>query len=553
MKTEELGEQALGAACRGELRALDEAVASLEVSLAAEKRSDAPLWRAVLLSARELVDPELIDPELPGGRSPAEVLEGDGPAELVARGCAHRVRRAFVQWDGQELRRWATRLAALEETPRVLRERRRADAWFQLMAGEVGELEALGRSLYSEGSRAQDASLVIDATLLRAMAALTRDEMTEAIALSRRASRMARTEGLRAERILASIVLARVRRRAGRPHLATRILASMAPVAPLLWHGWLRWERLLAAGAMLKGSGEPATPTWAPSPHSPAHRASSGLWSWLMAAQRGEREAFEKHRDVVVAEVAGFRDLAQECGALAAALDPQIPVSKIPERLRQWAIGEVDETPVGLHGIVGPPDGPADSTIACVVCVPGGVQVRRLLRVATPLLAAEGPVLRLERTRLRRGRVDTAIAALALAGEQGLPDAVLFEKAYEFEFVPSLHAGILDVLVHRMRSRLEGAGVVHRGAGLLRLEAAGILVLPDPRCVEHVEDRLLRVIARHGAITTRQAAKELDVSVRTAQLALRRLLTEGECVLNRDGRRVQYLVEDTTFTEPTRF
>ncbi len=145
------------------------------------------------------------------------------------------------------------------------------------------------------------------------------------------------------------------------------------------------------------------------------------------------------------------------------------------------------------------------------------------------------------------------MAALALAGPEGLPDSGLFEKAYEFEFVSSLHAGILDVLVHRMRARLEGAATVHRNSGRLRLEPHGILVLPDPRCVEHVEDRLLRVIARHGGVTTRQAAQELDVSVRTAQLALRRLLESGDCVLNRDGRRVEYLVEDTTFTEPTRY
>ena len=272
----------------------------------------------------------------------------------------------------------------------------------------------------------------------------------------------------------------------------------------------------------------------------------------MAASSDGDREGFEAGRDGARAEAARFVDMAQEAAALAAALDPALDPDDCPEDVREWALGAVDETPAGLHGIVGPPDGPADSTIAHVVCQPGR-RPRRLLRVATPLLAAEGEIVRLQRTRLRRGRVDTAVAALALAGEEGLADSALFEKAYEFEFVSALHAGILDVLVHRMRARLEGAATVHRKSGTMCLEPHGVLVLPDPRCVEHVEDRLLRVIARHGGITTRQAAQELDVSVRTAQLALRRLLASGDCVLNRDGRRVQYLVEDTTFTEPTRY
>ncbi|MAT28765.1 MAG: hypothetical protein CMN31_25940 [Sandaracinus sp.] len=430
---------------------------------------------------------------------------------------------------------------------------RRADAWLRLMAGEVEGLEEVGKALYSEGSAAQDASMVIDATLMRAMAALTSRDAEEAKALSRRASRMARTEGLRAERFLASIVLARVRRRAGRPHLATRILSAIAPIAPGLWQGWLRWERILAGWRPRKDT-KPAEVEQAllDAPDKPATRAARALLRWLAASSDGDREGFEAGRDGARAEAARFVDMAQEAAALAAALDPALDPDDCPEDVREWALGAVDETPAGLHGIVGPPDGPADSTIAHVVCQPGR-RPRRLLRVATPLLAAEGEIVRLQRTRLRRGRVDTAVAALALAGEEGLADSALFEKAYEFEFVSALHAGILDVLVHRMRARLEGAATVHRKSGTMCLEPHGVLVLPDPRCVEHVEDRLLRVIARHGGITTRQAAQELDVSVRTAQLALRRLLASGDCVLNRDGRRVQYLVEDTTFTEPTRY
>ncbi len=505
--------------------------------LRAEGSDEARAWEAAIVCARRLVDADA---------GPCPDLEGlTGPAALLA--VAHREREALIGWDLPALERMAAVRARIGGTDRG---ERRAAAWAKILRGEVEGLADEGRALHAAGSQAQDASMVIDAQLVRAMAALTEDDLEEATSLARRASRMARTEGLRGERFLASILLARVRRRAGRPHLATRILSALTPIAPPPWQGWLVWERVLAGSRIFL---ESDTDPLVGAPDVPAVRAAASLIGWLRAARAGDAEAFDERRDATLAHTAGFRDMVREAPALAAALDPRVAIGEVPPRLGAWARGDEEETPAGLHGIVGPPDGPADSTIASVVARPDRAP-RRILRVAVPLLQAEGDdPMRLERTRLRRGRVDTAVAALALAGAKGLPDPVLFEKAYEFEFVPSLHAGILDVLVHRMRARLEGAATVHRGGGTLRLEPHGVLVLPDPRCVEHVEDRLLRVIARHGGVTTRQAAQELDVSVRTAQLALRRLLESGDCVLNRDGRRVEYLVEDTTFTEPTRY
>ncbi|MEM9070811.1 MAG: hypothetical protein AAGE52_20045 [Myxococcota bacterium] len=533
----ESAEEVHAAVCRGALRGLE---SPLE-SLAARTDSVAKAWTAAIAAARHLVDADA------GPAPTADDLRVFVSQELAERraalfACAHLQRAALVSWDRASL----TSLRALMESlatdvPEAPRYLARADAWIRLLGGDVEGLEEAGKELYSRGSASQDASLVIDATLLRAMGSLTDRDHESAKSLARRASRMARTEGLRAERFLASIVLARVRRRGGRPHLATRILSSIGPLAPPVFQGWLRWERVIAGwrpGATqesAQGTGLSAD-------------AAEALVRWVTSASQGDRAAFDKARDDVAAAVAGFADIAQETHALAGALDPDIDVDELPPVVKPWARGSDDDTPAGLHGIVGPPDGPADSTIASVVCRPGE-RPRRILRVAVPLLPSD--VVRLARTRLRRGRVDTAIAALALAGDAGLADAELFEKAYEFEFVSALHAGILDVLVHRMRARIDKAAAVHRKSGRMQLEPSGVLVLPDPRCVEHVEDRLLRVIARHGGVTTRQAAQELDVSVRTAQLALRRLLASGDCVLNRDGRRVQYSVEDTTFTEPT--
>ena len=533
MKLRSLAERTHTDVCAGILHNVRDVLSQLRDDGSVEARS----WDAAITCARRLVDADAEDcPELEGLA---------GPPALLA--IAHREREALIGWDPLALASLAQLRKSIGGTDRGAR---RAAAWAAILRGDVSDIAEEGRALHAAGSQAKDASMVIDAQLLRAMAALTLDDLEGATSLARRASRMARTEGLRGERYLASILLARVRRRAGRPHLATRILSALTPIAPPPWQGWLVWERVLAGSRTFL---EAETDPLGTATESPASSGARALIEWLRAARAGDIEAFDRSSAKAASHTAGFVDMHRERAALAAALDPRIDPRDVPERIRPWAIGVEEETPVGLHGIVGPPDGPADSTIASVVSRPDRMP-RRVLRVAVPLLQSEGdePV-RLERTRLRRGRVDTAVAALALAGPDGLPDPVLFEKAYEFEFVSSLHAGILDVLVHRMRARLEGAATVHRGGGRLRLEPHGVLVLPDPRCVEHVEDRLLRVIARHGGVTTRQAAQELDVSVRTAQLALRRLLESGDCVLNRDGRRVEYLVEDTTFTEPTRY
>lgn len=547
MDVETTGRELHEAVCRGAFRGLESPWAALRST----SGSLAAAWTAAIEAACSLAESW---GGVPSTTQLAAFTRESAPVRAAAAlACVHAERAALVTWDGAALAAFLdVHTALVGADPAARTALRRGRAWSQLLRGEVASLEAEGKALYAEGAQARDASVVIDATLLRALGALTLGDVDSATNMARRASRMARTEGLRAERLLASLVLARVRRRGGRPHLATRILEATGPLAPPPWQGWLRWERSLAGWRPVVDRPLEVDRGLADAPDAPSTRAARALLRWLAAAHAGQRGSADAARDVVLREAADFADLATEASALAGALDPCVSVDALPESVRAWARGGVDETPAGLHGIVGPPDGPADSTIASVICRPGDVP-RRVLRVAVPLLGDDPSIVRLERTRLRRGRVDTAVAALALAGDEGLSDAELFEKAYEFEFVTALHAGILDVLVHRMRARVEDSATVHRQAGRLRLDPHGGLVLPDPRCVEHVEDRLLRVIARHGGVTTRQAAQELDVSVRTAQLALRRLLASGDCVLNRDGRRVQYLVEDTTFTEPTRY
>ena len=66
-----------------------------------------------------------------------------------------------------------------------------------------------------------------------------------------------------------------------------------------------------------------------------------------------------------------------------------------------------------------------------------------------------------------------------------------------------------------------------------------------------VDDRVLQLVAKRGSVTAKDAAGALGIPLRSAQSALKELVEGGACKLRRDGRKVAYEVEDTTFREPT--
>jgi predicted ArsR family transcriptional regulator len=66
-----------------------------------------------------------------------------------------------------------------------------------------------------------------------------------------------------------------------------------------------------------------------------------------------------------------------------------------------------------------------------------------------------------------------------------------------------------------------------------------------------MQDRLLRAIASRGGATAQDVAKAVGVSLRVAQQALADLSADGSCLATKEGRKVRYAVEDTTFSEPT--
>jgi hypothetical protein len=141
---------------------------------------------------------------------------------------------------------------------------------------------------------------------------------------------------------------------------------------------------------------------------------------------------------------------------------------------------------------------------------------------------------------------------LALAGSEGVPKESFWETTYAFPFDPPIHGAALEALVHRLRELLGDFAVLDRRESLFVLEVLRPFAVPDPRCTRSLDDDLLRVLARAGTGSAKDAAASLGVPLRTVQLRLKKLAEEGACSVEKHGRNVAYRVEDTTFHEPTR-
>jgi DNA-binding transcriptional ArsR family regulator len=129
---------------------------------------------------------------------------------------------------------------------------------------------------------------------------------------------------------------------------------------------------------------------------------------------------------------------------------------------------------------------------------------------------------------------------------------VLFRSIYGFEYEPAVHQNVRNTLYHRIRSRLGELGELERVDDAVRVTLFEPLIIPDPRCSPPPEVDLLRVLARWGHASAREAAEHLGIPLRTAQKALRRLADDGACRREQKGRHIVYHLEDTTFAEPTR-
>ncbi|MEM6957981.1 MAG: HTH domain-containing protein, partial [Myxococcota bacterium] len=362
----------------------------------------------------------------------------------------------------------------------------------------------------------------IEHTCLAALEAIVDDDLEEAVGRGRRAVRMARTEGLVLYELLSSLVLARCRRLEGRPHLAMRILSSVAQVAPPPWRGWLRYEQWL--------SGEPSRPD--PTAGSfPPYACLEGL---LHAAAKGDRKSIQRATNKVPWWV------RHELGVLAESLDPERSPHASPAG---WLDGTKARCPKEIVGLCVPDIGPEGESSPVLLWVRPDRPARRLIALGAPLLNVAQPAS----FNLSQARTFTTIAHLA--AEPGLSRGELFQRVYGFPYLPDRHGGTLRVLLHRVRKAMpEGLSLDEGDA----LHVGQDVLLPDPRIEFEQETLVLRHLARNaGRASAQEIAVALGVSARTVQNTLRTLLDDGICTSIREGRRIEYRLEDTTLSEPT--
>ena len=413
-------------------------------------------------------------------------------------------------------------------------------AWEQLIGGAGAEVDATLEALRAAAVDAQAAVLAVEATALRALAALNQGNIEKATERGRRASRMARTEAIPRAEFMAHLVLARMRRVSGKPHLAARILSSLLEFAAPPWHPWMLWELTLAGGQPTPDTPGPAAP-WP---------ALDQVRLLLDAARAGNQAAFDERLSSALAAVSGWAWFDTDLHLFHHLVDPRIALEALDPRVVGWVRGQTAETPFGLHGLCANPIKPeADEDAVAYVIASPDLPARRILSFGLELLPGEA--IRLAQMRRRSGRLDTAAAALALAGPEGMESTEFFRSVYGFAYTPEIHRGVIKTLVHRLRARLDVVARVHSESGRLRLEHITTAILPDPRCSAALNDRVLWLLSTHRGLSARDAAERLQLPLRTVQTALHELVEDGSCESQRMGRNVSYEVEDTTFSEPT--
>lgn len=528
------------AAARGDFTQVPAAIAELSARGAGE----ADAWLLALTARLRLVDPAA----KPMSPAAIEAL-AEAPASVrrtAVRGCVDEVLAYGIGFDIKPLRQL---LPAFETLGSQLEDARAqlglalAQTWLEMLAtGGDERLLELTVDLAARASRAKLPDLVVLATVQQALVALGQNDVETATAIARRASRMARTEGILTAEYLANLVLARVRRYAGTPHLAARILGALQKVCPAPWRGWVAWE-LILTGDVRAAEGTNRTAN----PNSRAAIAATAAQTVLDAATAGDSANFERFAPYLAQVAAPISLLSRDTNALLTALRTEASANAAPE-MQQWLDGAVSTTPSPLTGLCIPDVDDTGNEVAgaFVLCRPA-TPARRVLRHALGLVdptAARGHSL-------AHARSNTALAVLAFSGAAGLSDAELFRSVYGFEFAEQ-HSGTLRQLARRMRAEIGDRGSVDRTDDGYVLRLAGICAIPDPRCAPDPDEMILRFLAaRDGRASARDISAALGVALRTVQLALKRLVDDGACETVRRGRTIDYKLEDTTFAEPS--
>ncbi|MEO1232735.1 MAG: hypothetical protein AAFZ18_27945 [Myxococcota bacterium] len=419
----------------------------------------------------------------------------------VSIACQLGVHQALLAFDLPKMARWISVVRGCDSGALLPTARRTvAEAWLAFAEQRgfpLGELE-VAEGAAREGG---DAPLTVESVVLQSVFG------SDGLRRVRRASRMAQTESLPQPQYLANLFLARQRRLDQRPHLAIHILQALLRVAPAPWLGWMTWERALAGGALARSG---------PAAH---------VWALVEAAEAGDRAGISAYIDAPgpLAFPPVDQDLADAARLILGRGGPRSGLTALAGHHSERTLAE---TPIWA--------------------VAHGDDRRHVLSLGLGFFSS---VDVRPSGRRQRARTDTAICALLLEG--AAPEPAFFERLYGFPYEAELHRGTRDMLYHRMRERLSTSATLVREDGELRIELHRGLAVPDPRWAPAPENAVLTALARLGAATAQEAAAALGLPLRTAQHVLRTLAKDGVCRIHREGRKMRYAVEDTTFAEPT--
>lgn len=320
---------------------------------------------------------------------------------------------------------------------------------------------------------------------------------------ARHATRAAYAESMPVLEYFAYWALARARRRVGTAHAAARIASACARVVPAVWRPLLDWELVLAGGdeAHLKRPLSDAAATWRRAMRDPSATRST---------DDGMPPRFARERRVLED---GFEGIDPKDEALALRLAA--------------AFGE-----------------PSSATTPAVW---------RITREGRTLLWASAKHSDASLVLDGAERVGEAIVELGAAPNHELESDVLFRRVYGFDYDAQVHDGVLRTLLYRIRLALGEIAELERNASTIRLRVNVPFVCPAPESAAPLDDRLLRLIALAPGVSAQQLADQTGTHLRSVQRSLRLLGETGACESRKEGRRHNFYVEDTTFSEPTHF
>ena len=481
-----------------------------------ESASDEPrrVWRSNLLLQRAV----LRGP----GASVDTALDHPIARKLV-------VRSAIARWDISLLRH----VLGSWESDTI--ERRLATAWLHAMwlarASSPTAIERLAQDARGAGL----AGAAIEAQSLVAFDALARGDLERATESARRASRMARVEGLLYPEILANLVLARVRRHQNAPHLAVRILNAVARHAPPLWDDWIAWELTLS------GLPRAATQT------GPLAKMRNGLTRVVEALATDEPSTSTLSELLRTAREADHKTIASDLERL---LVVTTSADAADTDALAWRRGERDAPPAGTAGLVFLRSFGDDESSASYVLVSPNDNARRVAAPRVAAIAKQTGATVLGADQKPHARLDTGLAMLAFR-PAGFGIAEYVTKLFGYPYEHDLHAAIVNSHVHRLRARVGSSAEIARDGDRITMNVFGPTLVRDPRSQESVTGRALRALARPGGMTAKDLARELHVPLRTIQRVVGELVEDETLSSAQRGRTVVYRVEDTTFSEAT--